>query len=262
MKQVRRFDVLGIKVSEITINGACVMMKEWINQNTPNYVCVTGVHGVMESQQDSNLRDIHNTAGLVVPDGRPLSWIANLLGYREAERVYGPDLMLAMCKISAEKGYTNYLYGAAPGIAERLKARLIQCFPQLKIVGTYSPPYRGLTAEEEQRLIEEFDRLSPDILWVGLSTPKQEYWMKRYISKLNTRVMVGVGAAFDFISGAKRQAPKWMQKIGMEWLFRLIMEPRRLWKRYLLGNTLFLYLIIKELLSGKLLKKVKNNPDI
>lgn len=229
-------------------------MDSWITGKTPNYVCATGVHGIIESQFDPSLRDIHNDAGLVVPDGRPLSWIGMLQGYKNIERVYGPDLMLAMCKFAEENGYTNYLYGGGLGIAEQLKNKLIERFPKIKIIGTYTPPFRPLSQEEELYIAREFKRLSPDIIWVGLSTPKQEYWMSKHINIPNVKVMVGVGAAFDFISGNKKIAPKWMQVSGLEWFFRLCAEPKRLWKRYLVCNSLFLCLICKECII-KLWKK-------
>lgn len=252
---IKKFTLLGVNVSAITIERSCVVIDSWITQNTPNYVCVTGVHGIMESQYDSLLRDIHNNAGLVVPDGRPLSWIGMLLGYNNIERVYGPNLMLAMCKIAEDKGYTNYLYGGALGIAEQLRDKLIKRFPKIKIIGTYTPSFRPLSQEEELYIAKEFERLSPDIVWIGLSTPKQEYWMSNHINTLNAKVMVGVGAAFDFISGNKKGAPEWMQVSGLEWFFRLCTEPRRLWKRYLVGNSVFLYLICKEFIV-KIWKKI------
>lgn len=253
---IRRFPVLGVNVSAITIERACDVISSWITQNTPNYVCVTGVHGIIESRFDSLLRDIHNQAGLVVPDGRPLSWIGRLLGYKNIERVYGPSLMLAMCKMAEDRGYTNYLYGAAAGVAEQLRDKLIELFPKIKIIGTYTPSFGPLSEEEESYIAKEFRRLSPDIVWVGLSTPKQEYWMSSHINTLNAKVMVGVGAAFDFISGNKKGAPVWMQVSGLEWFFRLCIEPRRLWRRYLVCNSLFLYLISKEFIV-KIWKKTR-----
>ena len=217
----------------------CEIIERWIKEGRKRYVCVTGVHGITEAQRDKNLINILNSSGLNVPDGKPLSLIGRLLGYKEMERVYGPDLMLSICELSAEKGYTNYLYGGTRGVAERLKLVLVRQFPGLNIVGIYCPPFRSLTVDEEKELKEVVEKLSPDIFWVGISTPRQEKWMFDHINKLNIRVMIGVGAAFDFLSGTKKQAPKWMQKNSLEWLFRLSQEPGRLWYRYLVNNPLF-----------------------
>jgi len=169
----------------------------------------------------------------------------------EHGRVYGPDLMIEMIKRSAKKGYTNFFFGGKSGVSEILRDKLIGRFAELCIVGVFSPPFRSLNQREENEVYELFERLSPDITWVGLSTPKQERWMATNIHKLNTRVMIGVGAAFDFHTGLLKQAPKWMQKCGLEWAFRLYVEPRRLWKRYLKNNPLFIWKFALEILGIK-----------
>jgi N-acetylglucosaminyldiphosphoundecaprenol N-acetyl-beta-D-mannosaminyltransferase len=211
---------------------ALATLDRWIASGDRQYVCVTGVHGVMESQQDPTLRSIHNRAGLVTPDGMPLVWISRLRGHRRVERVYGPDLMLACCEASVAKGYRHYLYGSAAGVPDRLAERLQARYPGLTIAGTCSPPFRELTAPEEQAMIDQINEAKPDIVWVGLSTPKQERWMARYVGRISAPVLIGVGAAFDMHAGIKKQAPPWMQRSGLEWLFRLGAEPRRLWRRY------------------------------
>ena len=242
-------NVLGVKVSAINIPAALDVIDTWVHTGQQNYVTVTGVHGVMESQRNPKIRDIHNQAGLVTPDGMPLVWVSHLRGFKQVERVYGPDLMLALCKASEAHGYRHFFYGGNDGVADRLAERLRALYPQLQVVGTYSPPFRPLTADEDQAIVDQINQAKPDIVWIGLSTPKQELWMSSHLGRLNAPVMIGVGAAFDFHAGLKRQAPAWMQKRGLEWLFRLVTEPRRLWKRYFLNNPSFIALIILQQLG-------------
>lgn len=237
--QVHFVNVLGVRVNAINMNLTLDMIGNWISNGIRNYVCVRDVHGVVRCQESETLRRIHNQAGLVTPDGVPLVWLARLAGFRNVERVCGRDLMLALCERSAATGYRHFLYGAAPGIAQRLAANLQRRFPGLRIVGTYSPPFRPLTALEEDDITSIINTARADVVWVGLSTPKQEEWMARYVSRLNG-VLIGVGAAFDFHAGAVKQAPRWMQRSGFEWLFRVLMEPRRLWRRYGIVIPLFL----------------------
>jgi N-acetylglucosaminyldiphosphoundecaprenol N-acetyl-beta-D-mannosaminyltransferase len=248
-------EILGVKVSAINSAMALGIIEEWILKRHPGYVCMTGVHGVMESQRDEKLRRIHNDAGLVAPDGMPLVWISRAMGFRHVERVYGPDLMLAMCERSAESGYRNFLYGGAPHVADLLALRLRSRYSNLKIVGAYSPPFRQLTEEEDQAVVELINTTRPDIVWVGISTPKQERWMADHLGRLNAPVLVGVGAAFDFHAGLKRQAPRWMQRSGLEWSYRLMTEPRRLWRRYLINNPVFLWLLLLQIAGGKRAEK-------
>ena len=226
---------------------ALIRIDAWIAQRHPNYICVTGVHGVMESQQDEDLRQIHNHAGMVVPDGMPLVWLGKLHGHSHMTRVYGPDLMLALCERSVERGYRHYLYGGAEGVPELLAERLRQRFPGIQIVGTYSPPFRPLTPEEDETIVQRINQSHPDIVWVGLSTPKQERWMAAHVGRVSAPVLIGVGAAFDFHAGLKPQAPRWMQRSGLEWFFRLLTEPRRLWRRYLINNPKFVARVAMQL---------------
>jgi N-acetylglucosaminyldiphosphoundecaprenol N-acetyl-beta-D-mannosaminyltransferase len=236
-----RVNVLGVGVSAITMTQALTVIDGWIATRAHHYVCVTGVHGVMESYRDAALRRIHNRAGLVTPDGMPLVWLSWLNGQHHVERVYGPDLMLACCGRSVSKGYRHFFYGGAPGVAARLAERLQERFPGLLVAGTWSPPFHDLSPGEEQALIDRINSAEPHIVWVGLSTPKQERWMARLVGRLHAPVLMGVGAAFDFHAGLKPQAPRWMQRSGLEWTFRLATEPRRLWRRYLINNPLFIW---------------------
>jgi len=238
--------VLGVGVSAIDMTRAVSLVEGWIAATAHNYVCITGVHGVMESLDDPQLRAIHNRAGLVTPDGMPLVWLGRLHGHAHVDRVYGPDLMLACCAASTAKGYRHFFYGGGPGVAERLGQKLTERFPALVIAGTWSPPFGELTPAEEQAAIETINAARPDIVWVGLSTPRQERWMARHVGRLSAPVLVGVGAAFDFNAGLKPQAPRWMQRSGLEWLFRLGTEPRRLWRRYLRNNPRFIWHIFLQ----------------
>ena len=236
-----RVNVLGVGVSALTMERALRVIDGWIARDEHHYVCVTGVHGVMESQRDAALRGIHNAAGLVTPDGMPLVWLSRLKGQPDVERVYGPDLMLELCGRSVARGYRHFLYGGADGVAERLADRLRARIPGLAIVGTATPPFRPLGALEEAEVQRRINDAAPHIVWVGLSTPKQERWMHAHIDRLDAPVLIGVGAAFDFLAGLKKQAPRWMQRSGFEWLFRLATEPRRLWRRYLVNNPRFIW---------------------
>jgi N-acetylglucosaminyldiphosphoundecaprenol N-acetyl-beta-D-mannosaminyltransferase len=249
---IPRVNILGVGVSAINMTQALDTIDGWISQRDRHYVCITGVHGVMESQRDERLRQIHNQAGLVTPDGMPLAWLSRWKRFPWVERVCGSDLMLAVCRQSLVKGYRHYFYGGAKGVPEKLADRLIRCFPGLQVAGLYSPPYRTLTKDEDERVIRTINDAKPDIVWVGLSTPKQEYWMSEHLGRIGAAVMVGVGAAFDFHAGLKKRAPRWMQRCGLEWCFRLITEPRRLWRRYLINNPWFLWLILCQALGKKI----------
>jgi N-acetylglucosaminyldiphosphoundecaprenol N-acetyl-beta-D-mannosaminyltransferase len=247
----QRSSILGVAVSAVNVQMVLEVIDEWIHSGESQYVCVTGVHGVIESYRKVAVRQIHNAAGLVVPDGMPLVWLSRLRGFRHVDRVYGPDLMLALCERSLEHGYRNFFYGGAPGVAERLADRLQSRFQGLQIVGSYSPPFRALRPEEDDEISEAINRVRPDIVWVGMSTPKQETWMAQHVDRLRTSVLIGVGAAFDFHAGLKRQAPRWMMRAGLEWLFRLSHEPLRLAPRYLINNPMFLWLIALQMAGAQ-----------
>lgn len=246
-----RVNVLGVGVSAITMAQAISTVDGWIAERVRHYVCITGVHGVMECYRDAALRAIHNAAGLVTPDGMPLVFLSRLRGHHHVERVYGPDLMAALCQHSVTRGHRHYLYGGHPDVNRHLAERLARRFPGLQLVGAYAPPFRPLDAEEDAQVVRTINAARPDIIWVGLSTPKQERWMAAHRDRLDAPVMIGVGAAFDFLAGAKRQAPRWVQRSGFEWLFRLATEPRRLWRRYLTNNPLFVGLVLAQLLGLK-----------
>jgi N-acetylglucosaminyldiphosphoundecaprenol N-acetyl-beta-D-mannosaminyltransferase len=243
----RRVNVLGVGISALNMASAVQCVMAALRQpELRGYVCVTGVHGVMESQDDPTLVAIHNESLLTTPDGMPMVWMGRLQGFRQMRRVYGPDLMLAVCRATGSQ-YSHFLYGGAPGVAEQLRDSLAELSPGIRIVGTFTPPFRALTPTEERELISHVNGLAPDIIWVGLSTPKQERFMATYITQFRTRVMFGVGAAFDFHTGRVRQAPGWMQRSGLEWLFRVLVEPKRLWRRYLRNNPRFILRSLAQL---------------
>lgn len=241
----QRVDVLGVHVSAASIPRAVERIGQFIRESAKTYVCVTSVHGVVESLTDPALRNIHNQSGLTTTDGMPLVWSARYAGH-DAERVYGPDLMLALCERAALEGWSSYFYGAAPGVADELASNLEARFSGFKTVGTLSPPFRPLTDEEMVEIDAEINAAKPDIVWVGLSTPKQERWMAAHRDTLDASVLIGVGAAFDFHAGKLRQAPPRMQRMGLEWLFRLAVEPRRLWRRYLVQYPPFVWKILRR----------------
>jgi N-acetylglucosaminyldiphosphoundecaprenol N-acetyl-beta-D-mannosaminyltransferase len=180
----------------------------------------------MDCYYNPELRTIFNNSGLTTPDGMSLVWTMRLMGHKHVGRVYGPDLMRALCKQSLEHGHSHSFYGGAPGVVEELSSRLETEYPGLQIAGHYTPPFGEVSPEEDQRIIEHIRAAGPDILWVGISSPRQEIWMAEHVNKLDVPVLIGVGAAFDFLSGRKPQAPRWIQRSGLEWLYRFFREPR------------------------------------
>ena len=238
--RINRVNVLGVGISAVNMSMACDEISRWIDERESHYVCVTGVHGVMESQRDAKLLAIHNESGLTTPDGVPMVWAGRYAGADWMDRVYGPDLMISLLERGVERGWKSFFYGGKEGVPELLASRLQDRIPGLQIVGTYSPPFRPLTPAEDEAVISEINRSGADLVWVGLSTPKQERWMAAHAQRLAAPVLLGVGAAFDFHAGLVPQAPGWMQKRGLEWLYRLSQEPRRLWKRYFRNNPEFI----------------------
>jgi N-acetylglucosaminyldiphosphoundecaprenol N-acetyl-beta-D-mannosaminyltransferase len=246
---VARANVLGVGISALDMAGALELTQAAIERGHKGYICVTGVHGVMEAQSEAAFKSIQNRSFLTLPDGMPMVWLGRLQGYRYMRRVYGPDFMLAVCELSQGTGYTHFLYGGKAGVAEKLRTVLTARFPNLRIVGAYTPPFRPLDQCEEQRLYHQLAEAQPDFFWVGLSTPKQERFMAEYINKLPVKIMVGVGAAFDIHTGAIQDSPRWMKVAGLQWLHRLLQEPGRLWRRYLINNPKFLWRVALQLLG-------------
>jgi N-acetylglucosaminyldiphosphoundecaprenol N-acetyl-beta-D-mannosaminyltransferase len=245
--ETARVNILGVGVSAVNMEIALRQTESLLDGGGQGYVCVTGVHGIMEAQADEGFRDILNRSFLTTPDGMPTVWLGRIHGFKRMNRVYGPDYMLGLCERSVAQGYKHFLYGGKPGVAEELRTELIRRFPGLQIVGTYTPPFRPLNAEEEADLRSRLEASGADVLWCGLSTPKQERFMAAYCHRMPVKLMVGVGAAFDLLSGNLTEAPDWMKQTGLQWLYRLIKEPRRLWRRYLLNNPKFAWLTLLQL---------------
>lgn len=244
-----RVNVLGVGIHAVNLRSAVALIDSAVQARRPGYVCVTNVHVVMEAQTSDHLKKVLNNSLLTVPDGRPSVWIGRSGGHAEMDQVGGPDLILKVCEMSSRKGYTQFFYGGQPGVAEQLREEMCRRYPGLKVVGTYSPPFRPLRVEEEEELRTQFARLKPDITWIGLGAPKQELFMAEYLQRLDTTIMIGVGAAFDMHTGRTKDAPQWVKRAGFAWFHRLAQEPRRLWKRYLRTNSGFILAITLQLLG-------------
>jgi len=248
---VPRANVLGVGVSAIGLHQATRLILDGVARGERGYITVTGVHGVSEAQKDAEFRAILNRAWLTTPDGMPMSWVGRVQGFTGMSRVYGPDLMCQIFAATTDGSVRHFFYGGAPGVAEELKRRVEARFPGVCVAGTFTPPFRSLNDAEERELEAAVREARPHLIWVGLSTPKQERFMAAHLGRLPVNFMIGVGAAFDIHAGKLRQAPLWMQGSGLEWLYRLIQEPRRLARRYLINNPLFLCRILAQLLGMK-----------
>lgn len=244
---VPRANVLGVAVSAIDLASAVDLAARWIDAGDPGYICLTGVHGVMEARADDAFRLILNRAAINAPDGMPMTWVGRLQGFRRMDRVFGPDFMAFMCRLSVQRGYRNFLYGGQPGVAELLRDNLKEKFPGLHISGTYTPPFSNLTLEQECEVVARVRQSKPQIVWVGLSTPKQERFMAQYLHRLQVPLLVGVGAAFDYHTGRIRDCSAWIKRAGLQWAHRAMQDPEHLWKRYLRNNPAFLWHIASQI---------------
>lgn len=254
------YEAMGVRVHAVQISDVVAYMEHWVRERGRCHsVAATGMHGVVEAQHDPEFKKTLNATDMIVPDGTPLVWLGRRLGYDLPHRVYGPGLMLAFCEETKAQGLRHFFYGGEPGVPKELAESLKRRFPNMQVAGTYSPPFRPLTREEDDEIVAMISRANPDVLWVGLGAPKQERWMHAHRDKLNVPVVVGVGAAFDMLSGRRSQAPRWMREHGFEWLFRLFQEPRRLWRRYLIYGTEFIVLIVLESLGLKKFETGVNN---
>jgi N-acetylglucosaminyldiphosphoundecaprenol N-acetyl-beta-D-mannosaminyltransferase len=239
-----RVDVLGVPMNAGTMEDALDEVTRWVIERDPSYAIFRDVHGIMAAQRDRDVLDAHLNAGLIACDGTPLVWASRWAGVKSAERVYGPDFVLAMCARAEDKGLKSFFYGGKPGVAEKLGATLQERYPNFQVAGAYSPPFRALTADEDAAIVQMIDDSGADLVWVGLSTPKQELWMNAHVGRLRAPALLGVGAAFDFLTGEVRQAPRWLHNAGLEWVFRMAMEPGRLGRRYLKNNPAFIRAIV------------------
>lgn len=246
----RTANVLGIGVHALSLEDAVDAIASAVLSRQRGYICVASVHGIMEARRDSYLERTFREAFLVVPDGVPTVWVGRAQGL-SITRVFGPDLMLAVLQEKRLSHAKHYLYGGAPDVAKQLEQALLEKCAGLQIVGAYCPPFRSLSSAEEKEVVDEIHRVQPDIMWVGLSTPKQERFMAEYLPKLSTTLMVGVGAAFDFHTGRINDSPVWVKRMGLQWLHRLAQDPKRLWRRYLFNNPPFAWNAILQVLGLK-----------
>lgn len=244
-------DVLGIHVDAVDMERAVELVRQMLSRNEKGYVCVAGVHGVMEAQRRPELAEAYQYSTMTIPDGMPLAWVGHWQKHRAMQRVTGPDLMLQMFVRPEFAGVTHYLYGGEEGVAEQLREKMLRLNPMVKIVGVRTPPFHELNEQEELELARELAELRPDVVWVGVSCPKQELFMYRHLDKLETKLMFGVGAAFDYHTGRIRDCADWIKRAGLQWLHRLLQDPRRLWKRYLRNNPEFIWRIACQFAGWK-----------
>lgn len=239
-------NILGLSVAVTNMNETVNYIEENIDNLKGKYICISNVHTTVMAYEDKKYRDIQNNAVLILPDGNPLSSFSKKRGFKEAKRVTGPDLMHEIFKLSEEKGYKHYFYGSTEDTLNKLKIKLREKYPKLNVVGMYSPPFKKNISLESEEKIKEINQYEANFIWVGLGAPKQEIWMSLHENELNG-LMIGVGAGFDYFTEKIKRAPRWMQRFSLEWLYRLIQEPSRLFMRYLKTNSKFIYLsIIKK----------------
>ena len=250
LNPVKCQDILGTRIDGTSYEDALKRIITWTASGDCRFICAANVHMVMEAYDSEEFRKIINNADLITPDGMPIVLLLRMLGLRNQTRVYGPTLMKHICKASAQRGVSVGFYGGTPETLKALTHYLTDQFLNLKISYAYSPPFSPLTHDEDEALVKEINSSGTQILFVGLGCPKQERWMFAHRNRVQA-VMIGVGAGFDFLAGTKKQAPKWLMQIGLEWLFRLFTEPKRLWRRYLYHNPRFLYLAAMQLLNLK-----------
>jgi len=249
--------LFGLKISKLDMMETIEEMERLIAQNKSSMVFTPNVQRVVEAQKNKHIKNIYDHADLLLPDGMPLVWASKIFGNSLKERIAGSDLFPLFCKISSEKGFKLFFLGAGPGIAKKAKEVLTNKYPDLKIVGTYSPSrYFGNDLLEIEKIVGIIKEKKPDVLFVGLGFPKEEHFISNYKDKYEVPLSIGIGASFDFVAGNIKRAPKWLQNLGLEWFYRLIREPKRLWQRYLIGNTIFVYLTIMEFFRSKILKRI------
>lgn len=243
-------NVLGVSIDAVDMGQALTMVSACLRQGRRGYVCFVDVHGILEALKSANVAETFAHAAMAMPDGTPTVWVGRAQGLRKMNYVTGPGMMNEIFRRGEFAGYSHYFYGGEPGVADDLGATLCRKYPWARIAGIYTPPFRELTCEEEEELVAEVNRLKPDIVWVGIGTPRQDLWMRRMLPRLETRMMFGVGAAFDFLAGRVRLCPEWMKRAGLHWLHRLAQDPRRLWKRNV-HNSAFLWHVTLQLSGAR-----------
>lgn len=248
-KLSKKFSILGVGISAINMEDAVSFIENAISNRQKRYICVCPISTIMECKKNADVMKSVNSADLATPDGMGVVWLGMMRGHKNIKRVYGPQLMRRVCDISVSKGYKHYLYGSTQEVLDSLNARLDKNYPGINVAGRFSPPFRKLTKDEDEKIINDINSSNADIVWVGLGSPKQDLWMHEYRSRINASILIGVGAAFDFLAGVKPQAPAWIGDHGFEWLFRLLTEPKRLWRRYLIDYPLFFFYLLLDLIA-------------
>jgi N-acetylglucosaminyldiphosphoundecaprenol N-acetyl-beta-D-mannosaminyltransferase len=256
--ELEYYEILKTNINVTNMKDTLRYIEDNLDKLSGDYICVSNVHTTVMSYENESYRQIQNNAAMALPDGAPLSGYCRLRGIKYARRVTGPDLMLEMFKISANKGYRHFFYGSRPETLDDMKKNILEKYPNMTIVGMYSPPFRELTKEEDDEIVDIINNANPDFIWVGLGAPKQEIWMSRHKGKFKG-VMIGVGAGFDYFAGYIKRAPKIMQVLYLEWLYRLMQDPKRLWKRYVTTNVRFVQYIIKEIRSEHVKEHVRKH---
>lgn len=246
---MKKYNILGTSFSLLSYEDMLTTIKEWRANQQRHYITLTPPYSVLMCRRDAELQQATQGAALTLPDGVGIILAAKLLRYPHNGRVTGPTLMIKLCDWGRASGIRHYFYGGRPGIAASLADKLTVRFPGLKVAGTYCPPFKKLTSEEHADIVQQINTAKPDIVWVGLGSPKQERWMAQHMGQIDAAAMIGVGAAFDFHSGRAKWAPAWMQKMGIEWAYRLVQEPKRMWRRNL-GSFVFLARILHQCLQG------------
>lgn len=248
--------VLSAPIDIISWSTALYQLGAWAEHRESRYVCICNAHSVVTASQDAEFGRVVREADMSTPDGAPVAWLMRRLGHVGQQRINGPDLMWRYCEQAQFRDESIFFYGSTENTLALLKSRLLSAFPNLKVAGAISPPFRDLTLEEDAAIVEQINASGAGVVWVSLGCPKQELWMAKHRASIKA-VMVGVGAAFDYHAGTIKRAPKWMQNSGLEWLHRLVSEPKRLWRRYLITNTLFILLAAKQLLTTNTNERVK-----
>lgn len=241
--QIPTCNIMGVNIATINMDWLLEFTKKYISDLKGEYMCVSNVHTTVMSYDDENYKNVQNSAIMAIPDGGPLSSVGRKRGHKKMDRTTGPSYMKEIFDISEEKGYTHYFYGSTDETLKKLSENLKKDYPNIKIAGMYSPPFREITKQEDMDIINKINITNPDFVWVGLGAPKQEIWMYNHKDKING-FMVGVGAGFDYFAGNIKRAPVWMQKSNLEWLYRLMQDPKRLFKRYFYTNTKFIWNVI------------------
>lgn len=242
---MKRCNIIGININITSMYETVKIIVDNLTSIKGDYICVSNVHTTVMAHDNEFYRKIQNESFMSLPDGKPLSIVSRVKGYKNAERVTGPDIMGEIFKISEKKGYTHYFYGSTDDTLKKLNFELLKKYPKLKIAGMYSPPFRDLNDKEDVKIIKAINDSEADFLWVGLGAPKQEIWMYNHKNKINS-LMIGVGAGFDYYAGNIKRAPIWMQKLSLEWVYRLMQDPKRLLKRYFIYNNKFIFYILLE----------------